>query len=168
MNSDTQLKIQAYLDNELSPGEARQIATRLSSDRDLQELYGELRATKETLRANEPELKLAGSREFYWSQIQRRIATAEREPAPRTARPLWIRLLAPLAGTAALFALLLAVMNPNSRIVPARDTGSIVSATDANRPLHGEVEDLAPEDVSSVTFRSEEHGVTVVWLTANQ
>jgi len=85
MNSDTQLKIQAYLDNELSPGEARKIAATLSSDRDLQELYGELQATKETLRANEPEVKLGDSREFYWSQIQRRIATAEREPAPRTA-----------------------------------------------------------------------------------
>ena len=164
MNSDTQLKIQAYLDNELSPGEARKIAATLSSDRDLQELYGELRATKETLRANEPEVKLGDSREFYWSQIQRRIATAEREPAPRTARPLWIRLLAPLAGTAALFALLLAVMNPSTRLSPVRGEGPIAS----NHPLHGEVEDLAPEDMSSVTFRSEEHGVTVVWLTARE
>jgi anti-sigma factor RsiW len=168
MNSDTQLKIQAYLDNELSPGEARKIAAMLSSDRDLQELYGELRATKESLRVNEPEVKLAESREFYWSQIQRRIATAEREPAPRTVRPFWIRLLAPLAGTAALCALLLAVMNPSTRIPTVGGAGSIASAADANDPLHGEVEDLAPEDVSSVTFRSEEHGVTVVWLTASQ
>ncbi len=167
MNSDTQLKIQAYLDNELSPGEARQIAAMLSSDRDLQELYGELRATKESLRDNEPEVKLGDSREFYWSQIQRRIATAEWAPAPRAARPLWVRLLAPLAGTAALFALLLAVMNPSTRIAPTTTGGAIVSAANTNRPLHGEVEDLA-EEVSSVTFRSEENGVTVVWLTACQ
>jgi hypothetical protein len=164
MNSDTQLKVQAYLDNELSPGEARKIAPMLSSDRDLQELYGELRSTKETLRANEPEVKLGESREFYWSQIQRRIATAEPELAPRTARPLWMRLLAPLAGTAALFALLLAVMNSSTRIAPTRPDSI---ASNAIRPLHGEVEDLA-EEVSSVTFRSEENGVTVVWLTARE
>src|SRR4029078_8751113 len=125
MNSDTQLKIQAYLDNELSPGEARKIAAMLSSDRDLQEVNGELRATKESLRANEPEVKLGDSREFYWSQIQRRIATAEREPAPRAPRALWNRLLAPLAGTAALFALLLAVMNPGTRIAPSTTGGAI-------------------------------------------
>jgi anti-sigma factor RsiW len=166
MNSDTQLKIQAYLDNELSPGEARKIAAMLSSDRDLQELYGELRTTKDTIRANEPAVKLGDSREFYWSQIQRRIATAEREPAPKTARPLWIRLLAPLAGTAALFALLLAVMNQSARISPTHG-GAVASVSDPNRPLHGEVQDLADE-ISSVTFRSEENGVTVVWLTARE
>jgi anti-sigma factor RsiW len=167
MNSDTQLNIQAYLDNELSPGEARKVAAMLSSDRDLQELYGELRATKETLRGNEPEVKLADSREFYWSQIQRRITSVEREPAPRTAHPLWIRLLAPLAGTAALFALLLAVMSQGTRISPPRAGGAIASASEGNRPLHGEVQDLADE-ISSVTFRSEEQGVTVVWLTARE
>jgi anti-sigma factor RsiW len=167
MNSDTQLNIQAYLDNELSPGEARKVAAMLSSDREWQELYGELRATKETLLGNEPELKLADSREFYWSQIQRRIASVEREPAPRTAHPLWIRLLAPLAGTAALFALLLAVMSQGTRISPPRVGGAIASASEANRPLHGEVQDLADE-ISSVTFRSEEQGVTVVWLTARE
>src|SRR3954463_15704511 len=104
MNSDTQLKVQAYLDNELSPGEARKLAAMLSSDREAQELYAELRATKEAVRGNEPELKLDDSREFYWSQLQRRIASAEREPAPRTS-PLWVRWFAPLAGTAALLAL---------------------------------------------------------------
>jgi len=165
MNSDTQLKIQAYLDNELSPGEARKIAAMLSSDRDLQELYGELRATKEVIRANEPELKVSDSREFYWSQIQRRLATVERAPEPKMARPLWIRLLAPLAGTAALFALLMAVMNPGAPLSPG--IGGPVAKADGNRPMHGEVQDLSDE-VSSVTFRSEENGVTVVWLTDRQ
>lgn len=158
MNSDTQLKVQAYLDNELSPGEARKVAGLISSDRDAQELYSLLRATKELLDGNEPEVKLDESREFYWSKIQRQIQSAQREPAPRAIRPLWIRLLAPLAGTAALFALLLTVMNPSTNVVD-RSVEAI-----ASRPIHGEVEDLAP-DVSSVTFRSEEQGVTVVWLS---
>ena len=169
MNSDTQLQVQAYLDNELSVGDARKVAALISSDREFQDLYTQLRATKEMLAGNEPEVKLDESRDFYWSKIQRQIQSVERAPAPQAPRPLWIRLLAPLAGTAALFALLLSVMNPSSpRIVESnRPTTAALTAAVAPRPIHGEIEDLAPE-VSSVTFRSEEEGVTVVWLSARE
>src|SRR5690349_9550867 len=109
--NDTQLRIQAYLDNELSPGEARKFAAMLNSDRAAQQLYGELRAMKEALRENEPEVKLPESRDFYWSQIQRRIATTEREPV-RASAPWWVRMLAPALGTAALLGLLALVSNP--------------------------------------------------------
>jgi anti-sigma factor RsiW len=162
MNIDTQLKVQSYLDNELSPGEARKIAGLLSSDREAEELYNHLRSTRQLLRTNEPEVKLADSREFYWSQIRRQIDLAEREPV-RSARPLWIRLLAPVLGTAALFALLISVMNPKTVVVD-RGGSDILASSD---PIHGEVEDLAP-DFSSVTFRSEETGATVVWLSARE
>lgn len=160
MNSDTQLKVQAYLDNELSPGEARQVAGLISSDREAREWYALLRSTKELLRTHPPEHKLEDSREFYWSQIQRRIESAERAPAPSSVRPLWIRLLAPLAGTAALFALLLSVMNQPRVVDQPRE---VLAA----RPIHGEIEDLA-SDLSSVTFRSEQDGVTVVWLSSRE
>jgi anti-sigma factor RsiW len=160
MNSDTQLKVQAYLDNELSPGEARKIAAILSSDRDAQNLYTHLRATKELLTANEPEVKLDESREFYWSKLQRQLERAEREPARHSA-PLWVRLLAPLAGTAALAILLFSVISPGTQIV--KRTGDEL----ASRPIHGDVQDLAP-DMSSVTFRSDEQGVTVVWLSEKE
>lgn len=162
MNSDTQLKIQAYLDNELSPGEARKLAAMLSSHREAQDLYAELRATKEAIRTNEPERKLEDSRDFYWSQLQRRIVNAEREPAPKTS-PLWVRWLAPVVGTAALFALLTVVMNPGARLSGRSE--QTISAASPVHPVQGEIEDLVPE-ISSVTFRSEEHGVTVVWLTS--
>jgi anti-sigma factor RsiW len=163
MNSDTQLKVQAYLDNELSSGDARKVAGLISSDREVQDLYNGLRATRQILRDNEPEPKLDQSREFYWSKIQRQIESAERKPAPRQASPFWIRLLAPVLGTAALFALLLTVLNPGTTVRTSLSAAEAV----ASRPLHGEVEDLAP-DVSSVTFRSEEAGVTVVWLTSRE
>lgn len=161
MNSDTQLKVQAYLDNELSSSEARKVAGLISSDREAQELYDQLRAMKELMAGNEPEVKVAESRDFYWSQIQRRIASAEREVQPKARTAWWIRLLAPVAGTAALAALLISVMNPGTQVTSRK------SESFAARPLHGEVEDLAP-DVSSVTFRSEQDGVTVVWLTARE
>jgi anti-sigma factor RsiW len=163
MNSDTQLRVQSYLDNELSPGEARKMAEMLSSDREAQDLYNHLRMTRQLLRANQPELKLEESRDFYWSKIQRQIESTPREPAPQPPASLWIRLLAPLAGTAALFALLLSVMNNPQSPIGELSGESLASA----EPLHGEVEDLAPE-MSSVTFRSEESGVTVVWLSARE
>jgi len=162
MNSDTQLKIQAYLDNELSHGEARQIAGMLTNDRDAQELYSELRSTREVLAGNEPEIKLGESREFYWSRIKSQIERAERAPVSRSGTPWWLRLAAPLLGTAALLGLLAMVSNPADRVTLKRSGDTL-----ASRPLHGEVEDLAPE-VSSVTFRSEEDGVTVVWLSARE
>jgi hypothetical protein len=135
----------------------------LSSDREAQELFAELRAAKEFLAGNEPGIKLDESRDFYWSKIQRQIQRVEREPAPRPAA-WWLRLIAPLAGTAALFALVLSVMNPGGTQVAEVRRESVNLAP---RPIHGEIEDLAP-DVSSVTFRSEKDGVTVVWLTARQ
>jgi anti-sigma factor RsiW len=157
MNRDTQLQVQAYLDNELSPADARNTSNLISSDAAARELFSELKDTHELLAANEPEVQVPDSRDFYWSQIQRRIASAEREPVAAPMRPWWIRILAPLAGTAALFALLLSVVNPPGG-------GNPVSLT-KTAPLH-QLEQTS--DVSTITFRSDTEGVTVVWITSTQ
>jgi anti-sigma factor RsiW len=158
MNRDTQLKVQAYLDNELSAGDARSVSKLISDDLAIRDLYAELKNTKDALVENEPAVGVSDSREFYWSQIQRRIASAERAPAPETARPWWLRMLAPIAGTAALFAILLSVVNP------ARQEPVVASAVQtAVAPLH-KVEEAA--DVSLFTFRSESEGVTLVWVSS--
>ncbi|HTG44562.1 MAG TPA: hypothetical protein VK633_08520 [Verrucomicrobiae bacterium] len=164
MKSDTQLKVQAYLDNELSPNEARKVAGLISSDREAQELYNELKDTREILTHHEPALKLEESREFYWSKIQRQIESSEREPETPAASPWWIRLLAPVVGTAALFALLLAVMNPSQRVLNRSEVDLAGASTSGF--VH-EVEELAP-DVSTITFRSEAEGVTVVWVSSTE
>lgn len=158
MNRDTQLQVQAYLDNELSAGDARNISKLISSDTQARELYQELKDTREALAQNEPEARVPDSREFYWSQIQRRIAAVEREPAAAQMRPWWLRILAPVAGTVALFAVLLSVVN--------QDNSSPVSLTQAgSMPLH-QLEQSS--DVSTITFRSDAEGVTVVWITSAQ
>jgi anti-sigma factor RsiW len=158
MKNDTQLKVQAYLDNELSPGDARRIASLISSDSAVRDLYSELKDTKETIRRNEPEAKLSDSPDFYWSQIQRRIAAAEKIAPARTPAPWWVRVLAPLAGAVALFAILFSVARPGETPL-ATASGTVLE------PALHEVEDLAP-DVSTITFRSEAEGVTVVWVTS--
>ena len=157
MNRDTQLKVQAYLDNELSAGDARSVSKLISSDAEIRDLYTELKNTKDVLVHNEPAVSVPDTRDFYWSQIQRRIASAERQPAVAHARPWWLRMLAPAAGTVALFAILLSVMNPNTQnaVAPTQTQAAVA-------PLH-KVEEAA--DVSLFTFRSESEGVTLVWVS---
>ena len=160
MNRETQLQVQAYLDNELSPGEARNISKLISSDAEARDLFGELKSTREALVANEPQPALPESREFYWSKIQRAIEHAERNDervAASPARPWWIRIMAPVAGALALFAVLLSVVGPD------RTPAKITNQVQASAPLH-RVEE-AP-DVSLFTFRSESEGVTLVWVSS--
>jgi anti-sigma factor RsiW len=148
MNSETQLKVQAYLDNELSPGEARKIANLLNSDAELRTLLNELKETKQIVSENEPAKQLPEGRDFYWSKIQREISKVEQLPV-RPASPWWMRFMAPVAGAVALFAVLLSIVGP----------------TDKKVALHeGQIN--AP-DMSTITFRSEVEGVTVVWVSSN-
>lgn len=163
MNSPMELKVQAYLDNELTPGEARQVASLLNSDAQAREVYRALKETKAIVRENEPALRLQESRDFYWSKIQRQIETTERQPAPAAHRPWWIRLMAPVAGAVALFAVLLSVSGPGPSQQQAA-AGSGPAATESAGPMHeGEV--VAPE-MAAITFRSEREGVTVVWVSS--
>ena len=159
MKTETQLKVQSYLDNELSPGDARKVGQMISSDAEARELYAELKETKEILLENEPVLNLQESREFYWSKIERSIASAERIASPAASRPWWMRLVAPLAGAVALFAVLMTMVDRNASnpIAISQSLGSAVA------PMH-EVEQQST-DVSTITFRSEAEGVTVVWVS---
>jgi anti-sigma factor RsiW len=159
MNNDTQLKVQAYLDNELTPAEARKISSLISCDSEARDLYARLKETKQILGQHEPTLKLDESRDFYWSKIQRGIETAERLPAARPPARWWVKILAPMAGAVALFALLISIVNPISQQPVARNVTS-----EPDQPLH-EMQDLAP-DVSTITYRSEAEGVTVVWINS--
>ena len=163
MNRETQLQVQAYLDNELSAGEARNISKLISSDAEARDLFGELKSTREALVANEPLPSLPESREFYWSKIQRAIEQAERtneRVAPSTSRPWWTRLLVPVSGAVALFAILLSVVNRDgAKPVAVTQSASAVAAV----PLH-QLEQSP--DVSTITFRSDAEGVTVVWITS--
>ena len=161
MNRDTQLKVQAYLDNELSPGDARNVSKLISSDVEARELYNELKDTREIVASNEPAVQLPESREFYWSKIERSIQQAgQSQERSRTAaaRPWWLRFMAPVAGAVALFAILVSVVDRNG-------SDSIVASSSAlslSAPLHQMQE---AEDVTTITFRSEAEGVTVVWVS---
>src|SRR5687768_2283477 len=88
MNVDDGIKLQAYLDGELTDREARQIAGSIENDAEARALFDELQQTTTLLKANEPELPLPESREFYWGKIERDIERLEAVPSGSAAPAL--------------------------------------------------------------------------------
>ncbi len=151
MNMELQLKIQAWLDNELSPKEAAELAALVSTNPEAQSLATELRSLKAMVHGNESLLTVPESREFYWSKIERSIAQAEKaEPQsePSSFLPIfvWARnWLAPVAGLAAMVAVL------------------FVIAPVSSEPEYSETE-TPSEDVGVIHFKDPSSGITVIWF----
>jgi anti-sigma factor RsiW len=149
MDLEKQLKLQAYLDGELSETDRRTVESLLAHDAEAAALTAELRHTLAALAAGESERTLPESREFYWSKIERGIRLAERrDPTPE--RPSWLatwrRLLVPLGTVATVtVAGLLAVSQFGS-------TGSQES-------------EMALTDSDAFTYRDYAGGMTLVWLS---
>jgi anti-sigma-K factor RskA len=157
MNRDLALKYQALVDGELSEREARDLNRTLEQDPEAQALVAELRATRSLVTANEPEIKLPETREFYWSKIQREIDRLGAEPAGAYASRNWLgmlagwrRFLAPTAAVAVVAFLAVAVirMGDNERI-------------DEYSQHLAEIENLS-EYSTSFSFRSD--NMFVVWV----
>jgi hypothetical protein len=152
MNWETQLKLQAYLDHELSQRESEQCATWVANDPDARALCTELSGINALLKGNELEFKLPETREFYWGKIEKAIT---QEPRLRTSNSFftkyqrWIRLFAPSAGLALL--LVTAIM-----LIKFPNGPASVSH------LH-EIE-VPREDTSAISFYSQSAGMTVVWV----
>ena len=149
MDFETELKLQAFLDGELSEAEAREVAKLLAQDQEATLLLGELRNTRQSLKGSEAVVQLPESREFYWSKISRAIERSDR-PQPVEQKPSFIsrlqRFLVPLSGAVAITVLLgIALLNGGS--------GSALGETE-----------LANEDMGAITFRSDSEGITTVWL----
>jgi hypothetical protein len=149
-----ELKIQAYLDNELPENEAREIANLLARDRDAVALLQALRTTRKALSRFETGTRVPETREFYWSKIRRQIealeAAKEHVPVPK---PVSVftqlrRLLVPMAGLGILlFAGLIATRNV---------------AWFGSRPASMET---AIADTKAFTYRDYDAGATLVWLS---
>lgn len=155
MNWDQQLELQAWVDGELSEKDARRVESLVQTDPEARALVNELKMAKAFLSANEPVVTVPESREFYWSQIRRRIESSETIREPAADAPLlhwWRRLVTPLSGLA--LVALLGVVSYNSFQDPVRDDGSRFMV---------EVENLS-EDVGSISYRSQSENMFVVYL----
>ena len=147
MDYNSQLKLQAYLDSELTEGEAREVTGWLAKDQEAVALLGELKATRQAMSGFETGIKLPESREFYWSKIERQIGQEQTvtEPVPAFSRVLaaWRRFLVPAAGVAAVVLVALGVLRTSS----GPDAESWTS------------------DSSALTYRDYRAGTTLVWLS---
>ena len=85
MKQEDKLKIQAWLDGELAPQESARIADLIDNDLEAKELSEDLRAMQKALEVGEKTAVLEGSREFYWSQVERQIEAEE--PITENAQP---------------------------------------------------------------------------------
>ena len=154
MNTDQILKLQAYLDNEVSSGEARRIANWLSRDAEARQLFQELKGIKAAMAENELTVSVPESRDFYWSKIQRGIESAPAPVARPAVAPWWFRIGLPFAAALATLAVLMSVTTfdlPGLRL----------------RPAVYEI-DGSEWDDGSITFHSQSQGMTVVWIPSGQ
>jgi len=142
------LDLQAYVDGELDSSRRAEVERVLASDAEARQLVEGLRQLSELVRSHEPTAKVPESREFYWSQIQKRIAaaeSAENRNRPQASSALqWLRWLAPALGVAAVAVMI---------ALPTREAA--VGPLAAGSPL---------EDAVSMTFRSDADGVTIHWI----
>jgi anti-sigma factor RsiW len=152
MNLDSGIRLQAYLDGELAGREAREVAAWIETDSEARAMLAELQETKELLHANEPELRLPESREFYWSKIERDITRLESTPSASRS-PGWFqfarRHISALTGTSVAAALVLFVAFQMNWV---------------SRDLFEEIENPL-EDSGSFSFRSESQKMTLVWVS---
>lgn len=149
MKHEIEIKLQAWLDGELPDREAVEVKRLLAADPEAARLFTELRQIREVLRAGEVERPVPESREFYWSKLQRAIASQEVVPArpEKVSWRRWLRVLLPLGAATALA---LVLSRQNSR----------------NDAAAAEIENHL-DDMGSFSFRSESERMTVIWIASN-
>lgn len=151
MNQEVQLKLQSYLDGELSAADRSEVETLLTQDASASALFSELSNTRVALKGNELEMRLPETREFYWSQIRREIERLESPARVRpSARVSWQSLfsLPRLAAVAACAMIGLFLFNQ-------QDPATFAHVREVDAPS---------DEMGSITFRSEAEKMTVVYL----
>lgn len=151
---EIQLKIQAFLDGELTEVESQEVAALITSDSEASALHAELKNTRRALAGSEEGVVLDESREFYWSKIQREIEKAAPVTEPEPGVSLWqalSRLFKPVAATAVVVLL-----------------GYSAFLYYGERPSHGggatEVL-VASADAEAITFHDYSDDTTFVWFS---
>lgn len=152
ISEELQIKLQAWLDGELSPTDAAEMQALAARDPDARALVEELRHTVAALSTHEAVLKVPETREFYWSKIQREInrqqAAAESAPQKSLTWFAWLQRHFLPVSAVALVACLLGIYEIPGRQMAGQD---------------GEIE-LASADVGSYTYRDQSEQMTMVWL----
>lgn len=136
MNKQERLEIQAWLDGELPPTRAAQIANFTRSDSQAQGLADELRMVGDCLKIGDNQSRVDDSWDFYWSQIELQIEAEDPIPAvlePKlTPSPVAgiMRWAVPAGSLAAIFALIITFDALKNIDVPPNINGIGISVSD--------------------------------------
>jgi len=148
---DSQLKIQAFLDDEMSARDAAEMEGLIANDAEARALLAELRNTNAALAAGEVECRLPETREFFWSKIEREISR-EMPVAAHVPKMPWLGWL-------------------RRRWLPVSSSAAVLTCAAAvlvSHPRHGALEsgemELASDEVGSYVFRDQKQQMTMVWL----
>ena len=158
LTKDQVLDLQAFVDGQLTPDRQSAVARLLATDPQAALVVREIKNVRAAIRTGEPRLPVPATREFYWSQIQRRIAAETPKPSrTTTTEPIpsswlsWLRWLVPALGITAVAAFLLA---PRSGKIDSY--GSSIAALSED--------ETAQSRTSSLVYRSDADGVTIHWI----
>jgi anti-sigma factor RsiW len=151
MKTEDRIKLQAYVDGELGAGDLVQVEEWLKQDSEARTEVEFLRQIKALLKDGELARTVPVSRDFYWSQIERRIQSAASRPVSRHhGVNFWFwRVFAPL-GVAA--GVVFYLSNPSVQHAKLS-------------PKANEVIDAPIPGTSTITFQGE--GLSVVWVDVN-
>lgn len=154
MNHDVQLQVQALLDGELPAKDRAGVEEHLARDPEAQALLAELKMVHGALAGHEAEVRVPETREFYWSQIQRRMEAAQAGAGRVSARvgwfEAWRRVLIPFGTAAAVLVV-----------------GLLVGLQYGFFERGGAASDLESyvTDPGAFTYRDYATRTTLVWLT---
>lgn len=143
------LEIMAYADGELDAAARAAVEARLQRDESARAELAAWRAVRDGLQAVDPVARVPESREFYWSQIRRRIESPATRPSAAGSVgwaawwQAWGRWVLPVAA-----ALVVSVVFFNQRSTGVR------LAAGAGRM----------ETAATLTFHSDVDGVTIHWI----
>jgi anti-sigma factor RsiW len=152
MDHEKQLKLQAFLDEELSEADANEVASWLAKDQEATLLLAELRNTRQSMARFETGIRLPESREFYWSKIKREIerlepAAARPEPVRTSWLAAWRKFLIPAGAMAALLIAFLVTIGP-----PTPPAGGVEAESAYNDP-------------GTFVYHDYDNHATLVWLS---
>lgn len=152
--NEIQLKVQAFVDGELTGRKAEALQQRINDDAKLQHLHAKLTQMRGLIADSELPRPLPESRDFYWNKIAETIEHEKRageRAAPHTPASRWLlRWLAPVAGVSALV-LLLTLQQPTS--------------PDLGITLNSDHElEMSDDEIDVMTYNSDDDSMSIVWL----
>jgi anti-sigma factor RsiW len=146
MDYEAQLKLQAFLDGELSESEASEVVNWMARDKEAVALHAEMRNTRQAMVGFEVGIELPESREFFWRKVQHQIEGLEPQPVAAAPTPFWVflrRLLIPATAVAAL---------------------AVAALLVGRLPEHVPGAEIALADSGAFTYHDYSAGATLVWL----